>query len=95
MNRFLELAHKYNDSCEEKVTPVQAFYCHSRQEKCIELQFIRLKKCVPHLNNAIKLGQYNVGRKGEILTVPLYMGFFIKDTLTEVIVPDIDMSLLN
>lgn len=58
-------------------------------------QIIRLKKCVPHLNNAIKFGQYNVGREGEILTVPLYMGFFIMDTLTEVIVPDIDMSLLN
>ena len=58
-------------------------------------QIIRLKKCVPHLNNAIKLGQYNVGREWEILTVPLYMGFFIKDTLTEVIVPDIDMSLLG
>ena len=25
MNHFLELAHKYNDSCEEKVTSVQTF----------------------------------------------------------------------
>ena len=52
-------------------------------------------KNVYHLNNAIKLGQYNVGRKDEILTIPLYMGFLIKDKLTEVIVPDIDLSLLN
>ena len=52
-------------------------------------------KNVYHLNNAIKLGQYNVGRKEEILTIPLYMGFLIKDKLTEVIVPDIDLSLLN
>ena len=52
-------------------------------------------KNVYHLNNAIKLGQYNVGREGEILTIPLYMGFLIKDKLTEVIVPDIDLSMLN
>ena len=52
-------------------------------------------KNVYHLNNAIKLGQYNVGREDEILTIPLYMGFLIKDKLTEVIVPDIDFSLLN
>ncbi|MBR6774313.1 MAG: ATP-binding protein, partial [Bacteroidales bacterium] len=52
-------------------------------------------KNVYHLNNAIKLGQYNVGREDEILTIPLYMGFLIKDKLTEVIVPDIDLSSLN
>ena len=52
-------------------------------------------KNVYHLNNAIKLGQYNVGRKEEILTIPLYMGFLVKDKLTEIIVPDIDLSLLN
>ena len=52
-------------------------------------------KNVYHLNSAIKLGQYNVGREGEVLTIPLYMGFLIKDKLEEVIVPDIDMSLLG
>ena len=51
-------------------------------------------KNVYHLNNAIKLGQYNVGRKDEILTIPLYMGFLIKDKLTDVIVPDIDLRAL-
>ena len=44
--------------------------------------------------NAIKLGQYNVGRDGEVLTVPLYMGFLVKDKLADVIIPDIDLSLL-
>ena len=28
-----------------------------------------------HVNSAIKLGDYNVGRSGEILTLPLYMAF--------------------
>ncbi len=50
---------------------------------------------VYHINSAIKLGQYNVGRNEKTLTIPLYMGFLIKDKLTEIIVPDIDFSLLS
>lgn len=45
-----------------------------------------------HVNNVIKLGQYNVGRQGEVLTIPLYMGFLIKDKLADVLIPDIDLS---
>ena len=51
-------------------------------------------KDVYHVNSAIKLGQYNVGRDGEVLTIPLYMGFLVKDKLADVIIPDIDLSLL-
>lgn len=51
-------------------------------------------KNVYHVNSAIKLGQYNVGRDGEVLTIPLYMGFLVKDKLADVIIPDIDLSLL-
>ena len=29
-----------------------------------------------HVNQCIKLGNYNLGRSGKILTLPLYMGFF-------------------
>ncbi|MBQ9077208.1 MAG: ATP-binding protein [Muribaculaceae bacterium] len=49
-------------------------------------------KNVYHINNAIKLGKYNVGREGDVLTLPLYMGYLIRDKLVEVIVPDIDLS---
>lgn len=52
-------------------------------------------KDVYHVNNAIKLGQYNVGRKGEILTIPLYMGFLIRDKLADVTIPDVDLSVLS
>jgi hypothetical protein len=38
---------------------------------------------------------YNVGREEEVLTIPLYMGFLIKDNLADIIVPDIDLSVLN
>ena len=31
-----------------------------------------------HVNNAIKLGNYNVGRSEKILTLPLYMAFLLR-----------------
>ena len=52
-------------------------------------------KNVYHVNNAIKLGQYNVGRQGEVLTMPLYMGFLVRDKIAESKIPDIDMNLLT
>ena len=51
-------------------------------------------KNVYHVNCAIKLGQYNVGREGNVLTIPLYMGFLIQDKLTDSIIPEIDLSAL-
>lgn len=52
-------------------------------------------KDVYHVKNAIKLGQYNVGREGDILTIPLYMGFLVNDKLADVIIPDVDVRLSN
>ena len=34
-------------------------------------------KNVYHVNSAIKLGKYNIGRDGETLTLPLYMAFLL------------------
>lgn len=48
-----------------------------------------------HVNSAIKFGQYNVGRMGEVLTLPIYMGFLIKDKIADAIIPDIDLSFLD
>ena len=67
----------------------------AKSGKTKSLRTVLKNKNVYHINNAIKLGKYNVGREEEILTVPLYMGFLIKDKLTEIIVPDIDLDLLN
>ena len=47
------------------------------------------------MHHAIKLGQYKVGREGEVLTIPLYMGFLIEDRLADAIIPDIDLSSLT
>lgn len=52
-------------------------------------------KAVYHVDKGIKLGQYNVGREGDVLTLPLYMGFLIKDKLPYVIIPDVDLSRLT
>ncbi len=52
-------------------------------------------KNVYHVNNAIKLGQYNIGRQGEVLTIPLYMGFLIRDKIADSVIPDIDLSSLT
>jgi len=32
-----------------------------------------------HIEHAIKLGDYNVGRDGKLLTLPMYMGFLLTD----------------
>ena len=72
------------------------YYFH--KDSGLELDFlVRFKgECVIlEVKNAIKLGQYNVGREGDILTIPLYMGFLVEDRLADVIIPDVDVSLLT
>ena len=32
-----------------------------------------------HVSGAIKLGDYNIGRNGKMLTIPLYMGFLLTE----------------
>lgn len=49
---------------------------------------------VYHLTEGLKLGNYNVGRSGNILTLPLYMGFLLRED-SEEIIPDIDISGIN
>ena len=63
--------------------------------KAKSMATILKNKDVYHVKNAIKLGQYNVGREGDILTIPLYMGFLVEDRLADVIIPDVDVSLLT
>ena len=67
----------------------------AKSGKTKSLKTVLRNKNVYHVNNAIKLGMYNVGREEEVLTIPLYMGFLIKDNLADIIVPDIDLSVLN
>ena len=33
-----------------------------------------------HVHSAVKLGDYNVGRSGSVLTLPLYLAFLLRET---------------
>lgn len=63
--------------------------------KAKSMSTVLKNKNIYHVNNGIKLGQYNVGREGDMLTIPLYMGFLIKDKLPTSIIPDVDLSQLT
>ena len=67
----------------------------AKSGKTKSLTTVLKNRNVYHVRNAIKLGQYNVGREGEILTIPLYMGFLIEDVLANVIIPDVDLHYLQ
>jgi len=67
----------------------------SKTGKAKSMTTVLKNKNVCHVSSAIKLGQYNVGRAGEVLTIPLYMGFLVRDKMPDIIIPDIDMNLLT
>ena len=66
----------------------------AKSGKAKSMTTVLKNKDVCHVKNAIKLGQYNVGHEGEVLTIPLYMGFLVKDKIADAIIPDVDLSLL-
>jgi len=67
----------------------------ARTGKAKSMATVLKNKDIYHIRHAIKLGQYNVGRDGNVLTIPLYMGFLVDDKLADVIIPDVDVSLLT
>ena len=67
----------------------------AKSGKAKSMATVLKNKNVYHVKSAIKLGQYNVGREGDVLTIPLYMGFLIKDELANPLIPDIDISSLT
>ena len=84
----LDFLIRYNGEC-------VILEAKAKSGKTKSLKTVLKNKDVYHVNNAIKLGTYNVGRENEVLTIPLYMGFLIKDNLADAIVPDIDLSALD
>ena len=67
----------------------------AKSGKAKSMSTVLKNKNVYHVKSAIKLGQYNVGREGDVLTIPLYMGFLIKDELANPLIPDVDISSLT
>ena len=49
-----------------------------------------------HVSHAIKFGNYNIGREGPLLTLPLYMGFFIDfESDADIQLEPIDIDAIN
>lgn len=67
----------------------------AKNGKAKSLNTVLKNKSVYHINKAIKLGQYNVGLTANTFTIPLYMGFLLKDSISNLIIPDIDISSLK
>ena len=63
---------RYNGKC----TPVE---CKARTGNAKSL---RTMLCHPekyHIDSAFKMGDYNIGREGAVLTLPFYMAFLLKE----------------
>lgn len=49
-----------------------------------------------HVAHAIKFGNYNIGRQGALLTLPLYMGFLLDfETDAHVQLEDLNIDEIN
>ena len=48
-----------------------------------------------HVKQIIKFGDYNVGRDGQLLTLPSYMQFLLNLEPAEIILESIDTDTLN
>lgn len=48
-----------------------------------------------HVSNAIKFGNYNIGREGPLLTLPLYMGFLLDFEDDNIILDDLPIDEIN
>lgn len=49
-----------------------------------------------HVKSAIKFGNYNIGREGPLLTLPLYMGFLIDfENDADIQLEDLDIEAIN
>lgn len=63
--------------------------------KSKSLNTVLKNRDVYHIDNGIKLGNYNVGRVSSVLTLPLYMGAIIRDADDLSVIPDVDIERLN
>lgn len=59
-----------------KCTPVEI---KARQGNAKSLKTVMKNQSIYHVEQAIKLGDYNVGEENNILTLPLYMGFLLDE----------------
>lgn len=68
----LDFLMRYKGKC----VPVE---CKARTGNAKSLRTVLGNPEKYHVNSAIKLGDYNIGRKDNLLTIPMYMAFMLKD----------------
>lgn len=68
----LDFVIRYKGEC----VPLE---CKATTGKAKSLKTVLINKNVYHLNHALKVGDYNVGREGEVLTLPMYMGYLLTE----------------
>lgn len=66
----LDFVIRYNGEC----VPIE---CKAVSGNAKSLKTVLKHTDKYHINNAIKLGDYNIGRNGPLLTIPFYMAMFI------------------
>lgn len=66
----LDFVMRYKGKC----TPVE---CKAQTGNAKSLKTVLKNTEKYHVEQAIKLGNYNIGRNGSVLTLPLYMGFLL------------------
>ncbi|WP_458449471.1 ATP-binding protein [Fibrobacter sp.] len=66
----LDFVMRYKGKC----TPVE---CKAQTGNAKSLKTVLKNTEKYHVEQAIKLGDYNIGRNGSVLTLPLYMGFLL------------------
>lgn len=68
----LDFLMRYRGKC----TPVE---CKATTGNSKSLRTV-LKNCDKyHVDSALKLGDYNIGRKDNLLTIPMYMAFLLTE----------------
>ena len=66
----LDFVMRYKGEC----TPLE---CKARTGNAKSLQTVLKHPDYYHVYHALKVGDYNVGREGALLTIPFYMAFML------------------
>lgn len=71
----LDFVVRYKNEC----TPIE---CKATTGNAKSVKTVLRNKDKYHINQALKFGNYNIGRVGEILTLPMYMAFMLFDDVS-------------
>ncbi len=68
----LDFVIRYKGEC----VPLE---CKATTGRAKSLRTVLKNTDIYHVNNALKLGNYNIGRDGGLLTLPMYLGFLLTE----------------